>query len=113
MNAHSSPSTVYIGLHLILIIAPRDRCYPCSTYKKPIISSSSVDICLGSQSEEGAESGPTPVAEHYLCPSLLYYTVSTRDREGVSSSLGSACEEYFKRFILQQKFPSLELGVRF
>lgn len=75
MNAHSLPSTVYIGLHLILRIAPRDRCYPCSAYKrKTIISSSAVNICSVSQSEEGAESGPKPVAELLPMPffALLY-----------------------------------------
>lgn len=40
------------------------------------LSSSSLDICSGPQSEEGAEPEPNPVAELMSIPSSLYYTVS-------------------------------------
>lgn len=76
------PRIVYTRLHSILITAPRDRCYPCSTYKKNL-SSSSVDTCSGFQSEDGAESEPKPVFELLAMPFFIIL-FPHRDHEGVS-----------------------------
>lgn len=51
------------------------------------------------------------VAELLFIPFFIILSPH-RDHEGVSTSLDSVWAEYFKRFILHQKFPS-ELGVRF